>query len=159
MAASDDLKRVIRDIEKSLKRSVSSREMQRLGKMAIQIIQRRTRRGRGVSKSGGSVRTLKRLSPNYIAARKRQRRKLSRFTSPGKSNLTFTGKMLSSMQATVVKQGHVRIGFKGRRNEKVAEYVSKQRPFNNLARKEINALVEEFDKTFQAVLDRALRGS
>lgn len=161
MSADRDLKRIRLAIEKAIKRSLSPTQMRKLGKLAIKIIQQRTRRGFGVKKSGAPRRRLKPLSREYI--RRRRRARLSRFTSAKKSNLTFSGQLLSLMRATVKKPGSVTINFDkrrrdGRKNSEIAEAVSKERPFNNLSKVEIRALVESYDRTLQRTLDKALTG-
>jgi len=161
LAAEEDLKRIFRRIQKGIRETLGNKDMTRLGKLAISIIQRRTRRGFGVNRSGGNRRRLKRLSPGYIKQRKRAN--LSRFTSARKSNLTFSGQLLSSMKARPVKLGSVKITFTGRRrdgqkNSDVAEHVSNARPFMNLSKREMRALAESYDLTLQATITKALRG-
>jgi hypothetical protein len=161
VAASDDIDRIMRAVERGIRRSLVPKEMLRLGRLAVSIIQQRTRRGFGVKKTGDRRRKLKALSKRYIE--KRRRANLSRFTSAKKSNLTFSGQMLSSMRAEVRRFGIVKITFSPRRtgggnNRQIAEIVSRERPFNNLSAVEIRALVESYDTTMQATIDKALRG-
>ena len=161
MAAIDDLRKITKAIQKGIRQSLSRKELLEIGKTAVAIIQRRTRRGFGVAKSGGVRRRLAPLSAKYI--KQRQRAKLSRFTSPRRSNLTFTGQMLASLNARVVKPGTVTISADGRRrdgkrNEDVAIFVSQRRPFLNLSKKEIEVLTEDYDRSLEAQLTRALKG-
>ncbi len=161
MAAEQDLRKIVTQIQKGIRKTLTKKDMLRLGKLAITIIQRRTRRGFGVKKDGGRRTRLKRLSPGYVARRKKAT--LSRFTSARKSNLTFTGQMLSAMDAKIKKLGSVTISFDKRRrdgelNQDIADAVSEARPFMHLSKVEIRALVESYDKTLQATIDKALRG-
>ncbi len=94
---------IVKRWDKQLRDSVSARQMKLLGNEAIRLIQERTRRGYGVEKDGGPQRRLKRLSSAYIKQRRRMR--LSQFTTPGKSNLTRSGRMLAGLRLVKVQNG------------------------------------------------------
>ena len=152
------LKKFSRKIEDSLKRRTSREEMRRLGLLAIELIVERTQgRGKGVPPKRGSTgpypneRPLKALSSSYKKYRRANRDKLASETSPNKSNLTFTGRMLRSMRIKSISQrsGELVIGPNrrarkgGLTNEDVAEFVSSARPFLNLSRREV-ATINKF---------------
>lgn len=148
----------LRDLEKKLKNIEDGFTKSKLGKDAGEFvaerIRRRTRLGRGLEGP------LKPLSPSYKEFRRgnlafftteagvvvpvknpRRKPKLSPNTSPGKSNLTFTGQMLDAIRVISVSIGKVTVGFAPGRsgkltNKKVAEYVSKERPFFGLTKAE-----------------------
>ena len=132
--------------------------MRFLADAAAELIVKRTRAGFGV-KSFRAQRTNRLLSldPDYIAYRRRK--KLDSTTSPGKSNLTFTGQLLRSIKGNVTKEGRAVINFKDRRrgerltNTQLAEYVEEQgRPFLYLAKTEQLKLAKFYEKTFSAIL-------
>jgi hypothetical protein len=104
------------------------------------IVRDRVRAGFGLSGR------LKSLSDGYIKFRTRAARRLSKETSPGKSNLTATGQMLNAIigQAT---GSIVRIFMKDTRkrelsggatktNNEVRRYAEEDRPFFELTRNE-----------------------
>lgn len=163
MTVAKDLQNFQKKFQKKLGRNLTKSEVSGLGKLAIDIIVKRTRRGSGVKRDGGAIRRLKPLKKSYVAQRRRLISKLSRFTSPNKSNLTFTGQMLSSIK--VIKTVKTRTGVgsvispKGRRsdgktNEEVAVFASLSRPFFHLAKKEKRELIEVFEKRFKKAIKK-----
>lgn len=157
MSARNDLERFISRLEKTVKDAASAPQCKALGEEAIRLIVKRTRLGYGVT-TQGIKQPLKKLSPGYIKFRKKQN--LSEFTTPSRSNLTFTGQLLDSMRVMFVSQGRVVVGPKGLRNskltnEKLAEYVAKAgRPFNNLSEQEESQLVRYYRRLFGDLVDR-----
>lgn len=118
------------ELKRELKKAASKPQLlDKVAQEAATIVVRRTRLGFGAR--DGKKEKLKKLSEGYIKQRKRST-ELSPFTSPRKSNLTFTGQMLESVHA----QGHtVRIP-KGR-NSRVATYVTEQgRPWFGVTEQE-----------------------
>lgn len=119
----------------------------------IALIQKRTRQGSGIARQGGEVRRLKGLSPSYIKFRQSNRIRLSPFTSPTKSNLTFTNQMLGSLD--VVGRGkQMAVAPTGRRsdgksNQEIADYVSEDRPFLFLSPQELDQAQRRAVKTFE----------
>lgn len=163
MTVAQDLEKFQKKFQKKLGRNLTKSEVSGLGKLAIDIIVKRTRRGFGVKKDGGNVRKLKSLKKSYVAQRRRLASKLSRFTSPNKSNLTFTSQMLSSIK--VVKTVKTKTGVVsvispkgshsgGQTNEEVAVFASLSRPFFHLAKKEKRELIEVFEKRFKKSISR-----
>ena len=151
---SKSLRKVIKDAEKS-------GTLVNLAAVAIDVIQKRTRSGKGVKKPGGSTYRLKPLSKNYIAFRRANASRLSGLTSPGKSNLTFTGQLLYSLglkkatkRLTIEPQG-TRVD--GKTNAEVAKYVSKVRPFLALSRDEQVVVEKFFRKTFDDIVKRNVK--
>lgn len=150
MTAKADLNKLVRNLRKGIGVSTSKRSMKLLGNEAIDLIVERTRRGKGVKRTGAKQRRLKRLSKRYVEYRKTQ--KLDATTSPGKSNLTFTGQMLRSMRVKSNSARKVTWGPNKRRrkggitNEQVGEYVSRARPFNFLSAREITKIAKTLDK-------------
>jgi len=144
-----DLNTVVKSIQTRFSKPLTDNDMRELGALAAKMIVKRTRAGSGVRNSGGNVVKLKRLSTQYIEFRKRHT--LSNTTSPGTSNLTFTGKMLKSIRVTSIKTGiggksELIVGPYGGFNIKKAEWVSVDRPFMNLGKTEIKKITELMGK-------------
>ena len=121
--------------------------------LALDLIRRRARSGKGVAKAGGVPRPFKKLSPRYVDYRRRNANRLSAFTTPGKSNVTFTGQMLLSMRLDKRASASYLITFDGKRtdgktNSEVAAHVSKSRPFLNLSKDEQERVRRAFARAF-----------
>lgn len=126
---------------------------------ARKVILARTIAGQGVSETGGSIGRLKPLSKKYISYRQRYKSSLASYTSPSKSNLTFSGELLSSLTQKRVRPGNWQLFFKGNHgtgisNARLARYVSRDRPFLNLGRTELRALNEFYKKEFVKLVKR-----
>ena len=161
MSYERDVAKFSKSLTEALKRARSSKEMEFLAGAAINIIQTRTWKGKGVDRPGGNTFNLKKLSKSYIEQRKRNRGRLSAKTTPTTSNLTYTGQMLYSLG---FKKGskNIVIGPQGNRrdggtNAKVAEYVSKVRPFMFLAADEQVQLNKFFVKRFDEIVSTTVR--
>lgn len=143
MSAKQDLASILDKLKKNVIKNFSSREMQKIASFVIQEIKDRSRKGYGVSTLGGSEEAFDSLSPDYIARRKRM--KLSPFTTAKKSNITRSGRMLSSLRykvrdayALITPTGNSREGVP---NVDVAQYVSDQgRPFMTLSKYQLGRL-------------------
>lgn len=151
----NDLSKFVRKIEVSLGKAMGANPMKALGREAVRLIVKRTRLGYGVDRDLGAKSRLKPLSARYVDWRQKNKRQLSGFTTPRRSNLTKTGQMLDSMTILETSKGRVVIGPSGARkgsrlsNQKVAEFVTKQgRPFNYLSELEFNQLVRYYRRTF-----------
>lgn len=137
---------VTKSINIAISKSLSPTKMQKIADSTALDIKRRTRLGFGVHANGAKRKRLKRLSDKYIA--RRRATGTHDETSPKKSNLTYTGQLLNSLKAEGYKKGF-RIVFNDRRkgekltNSKLAEYVSKARPFLNLSNRQIQRLGED----------------
>ncbi len=137
-----------KDLEKKLSRLIDSvgdaSTMSKVGKELAQTVKRRTRRGFGVEQQGGSSTKLKKLSQPYKKQRKSLKRKgvLSSETTPAKSNLTKTGKLLDSIKGEG-KKGEARIYIDGRENVKKAQDQAQVgREFMNLNKAEIKDAID-----------------
>jgi len=147
MGAKEDLASVSKRLKQAIrgKGQQQKKLLNQMGLVAIDLIVDRTRKGKGVKKTGGNRVKLKALSKAYIKYRKTQ--KLHSTTSPRKSNLTFTGQMLESVKILKsTKDSAFSIGPSGRRkdgkrNADVSRWVTeKGRPFMNLGKVEIREL-------------------
>jgi hypothetical protein len=146
-----DLAKFDKKLKKILDEASGPKALDFIGNIAVDIIRNRTREGYGVKKNGGRRQGLADLSRGYIEFRRRNRSRLSAFTSPGKSNLTFTGKMLNGLKFK--RSGNsTTITFDTSRNRKVAGYVSVKRPFLFLSIDEIGQLVKTYDKYFAGLV-------
>jgi len=94
MKASEKLKKIKTDLGKD---EVFLKSLDRAGIIPyiIDQIQRRTRLGKGVSKSGELVKLAPLSNEKY--KKKRKESTLDSTTRPNKSNLTFTGQLLKSI--------------------------------------------------------------
>jgi hypothetical protein len=110
----------------------------KLGKKAKEIVKTRTKAGEGVKSLNSSTKPLKPLSPKYVERRRRLSRsgKLSRETTPTTSNLTKTGAMLNDIEYTSNSK-EATVFIKSDKNRKKAIRGKKDRPFMNLAKKEV----------------------
>lgn len=146
-----NFREVFRRLKDRVKSAATTEQMELLAEEAARMVRVRTRLGQGVNKSGAKGK-LKALSPKYVDFRERFS-DLSEFTTPPRSNLTLTGQMLESIEILDVKKGKVEIGpnRNTRRdgkstNQKVAEGVSKARPFMNFHKLEIKKLARFYEK-------------
>lgn len=165
MSAKDDLNIIFSEIVNSVDDLRRSKRMRELGNYSIKLIQDRTRyRSSGVKKPGANSSRLKALAPSTIKKRTYLQKLLHPATSPGKSNLTFTGQLLDSMKLKITKEGEVSFGPRGPRrsiyggrdrvtNEQVAFFVSVDRPFNHLSRGEMTKTVQFYQRTFDTILN------
>lgn len=150
MSAALDLKKIVNGIQKRISQSLSAQQMNKFGNMIVGEIKDRTRQGRGVY--DGNERNFPRLSQKYIDRRKKMR--LSPFTSPSKSNITRTGKLLASIRYTT-GTGKILIRPVGNRsdtalsNAELADIMQTKlnRPFMKLSNKQIARLKIAFRKS------------
>ena len=156
--ATDAINGWSKSVQLAMMEAAKPQIMRPLGEKAVEIIVRRTRLGYGVERHGQERFKLKALSPGYVYFRKQVdaglasfpgslgKQGLSEWTTPTKSNLTATGRMLDSMAGIEVRRGSVVVGPTGGRpggltNMQVAAWVSRDRPFNFLSRLEQEQLV------------------
>lgn len=148
MTAKIDLQKFQKDLEKKLKASAGRADMMRLGNYVLNLIKARVRKGYGATKHGGAQKKLKRLSDPY--QKQRARIRLSPFTTPKKSNLTRSGRLIGGLRVAV-ENGVVIIrpsgtSREGTPNQEVAKEVSKARPFLFMTKGEIRSATEYFKK-------------
>jgi len=143
---SKKLLEVSKKIEKDLEESVEKDALE----LMADTIRTRTRKGFGVSENNAPKEKLKPLSENYKKQRKRDK-KLSSETSPSKSNLTRHNNLLKSITSDKEK-----VFIKGEEQQRIAEYVSVDRPFMNLSRPEVKRIIkfltEEINKLWNKYL-------
>lgn len=167
--ASQQLDRIFRQIDESVEDMAKSERLRDLGEFASDMIRNRTRLDRkGVRRPGGSRTGLKGLKTSTKQFRRRYRSFLHSQTSSDISNLTFSGQLLDSLKLRV-RRGIVTLRPFGRRthiipsnrkrkspptNQKVAEHVSRVRPFMNLGKVEQRKLVAFYSNTFEKLLTR-----
>lgn len=136
------------------------------GKLVAEMIRKRTRLGYGVKDRGEERAKLKDLKPSTIEDRKRaqKRGELSGSTIPGRSNLTRSGQLLDSEDATLVGTSVI-VGPTGTRNDPkrknqksnldIARYQHLQgRDFNNLSNSEVNQLKNMIRKDVKTLLEK-----
>jgi len=140
---------------------ISNKAVKAFGKAAIDLIVARTRRGYGVVKTGANANRLKSLSTSYVEFRKRS--KLDSTTSPGKSNLTFSGQLLRSLIVETKQGGSFTIRANDRKrkngptNNELAQIVADNgRPFLGLTGSEIKQLSQLYETGLAAALKKQL---
>ena len=163
-------------MDKAIKEVESVSSMRSLGEEMAERIRKRTRLGKGVAETGAAPQPLKPLSASYKATRAGkiafatakdghvypykpdEAPKLHPHTTPGRSNLTRTGQMLDSLRVIAVRVGVAVLGLHGPRNDSklsnadVGGYVSKERPFLNLSKPELNGLATLIRERIEAAL-------
>jgi hypothetical protein len=167
MAKKNDLARGISKFRQKIDKMLSASNRDQLAQFfaedAAAMIKIRTRHGYGVPADGQPARRLAKLSSDYIEHRKRNRRELSSETSPGMSNLTYSGQMLDSLYARRRTVGNWSVNLKpqrddGRRtNNQVARYVSVRRPFLFLSASELSNLGIRHRKRFSTLVKKSIR--
>lgn len=143
-----DFKDLQKKVEIALQAVLNKSTFDEIGKMTAQSIKTRTRLGKGVETTPGSLVPLKALAPSTKERRtsKKKAGKLSSQTTPAKSNLTDTGEMLDSLkyQSTDTE---VRIYIDGSDNQKKAKDQAEQgRKFMNLSKSEVAEVVRFLQK-------------
>ena len=167
MGFREDIKEFTNALGLAVQDAASSKAMRLYGEAAIKLIVARTRRGFGVKKTGSKQFRLARLKESTIK-RREAFTGLSPLTSPGKSNLTFTGRMLDSIFVKKARKGEVILGPSARRrkggltNEEISSLMEKgssnrkARPYLALSTKQLRDLNKEFAFSFDKALKRRL---
>lgn len=150
MSTEQDIKKMMRKLEK-IKEAMQD-DMLEVGESAVELIKKRTRLGFGVKEHGANKKKFPKLSDSYKKARKRH--KPSGPTTPAKSNLTSSGDMLDDLEAKKKSDGNIKIGFSSKKSEDKAEWVSEDRPFNNLSKAEVKQLRQELDIKLKKVIKK-----
>jgi hypothetical protein len=147
-----------RNMAKLFNEFASTENMRKIGEYTAERIKLRTKLGKGVDKTGGDPAPLKKLSEGYVKTRKRKKAELEE-TSPSKSNLTFTGQMLNALKLLQALPARAIIGIESSRrknsdltNNEVAGFVSKDRPFLNLSKAELNGINAFVRKLLDAMI-------
>lgn len=157
--AQNDLRKFTDKLQAVMRDAAKQNALRPVALKAIEIIQKRTRLGYGVpAGTNGTAERFKlpSLSSRYVDRRKRA--KLDEFTTAGRSNLTYTGQLLSSMSITKESQGSIFIGPTGSRREggtnaRVAGFVATGgRPFLSLSRPEAEQLRRFYRNAFGDLL-------
>lgn len=173
MAKTKDLARGLLQFSQKIRQNIVSQRrldpiVQLYAEEAANLIKTRTRRGYGVPADGAPAERLKALSRepagrSYVDFRKRTRSALSSETSPGKSNLTYSGQMLDSLYARRRRIGNWSINLKsqrddGKTNPQVARYAAiGGRPFLFLSKSELSVLGIAYRKRFSALVKKGIR--
>jgi hypothetical protein len=131
--------------------SLSTEVWQEIGDAAAEQIQKRTLVGYSVRENGGQQSKLKPLSEQY--KRFRGAEPLPSSTTPGKSNLTLTGEMLSSIVVRTVPNGVI-LSLSGFPAQKCAWQEDQGRPFFHLSKAEIAKLAMVVKREIKLELSR-----
>ena len=149
------MSQISRVISKKLTKQLSklSEVLAKAGDDLADAVRKRTRQGFGVSRNNGIKRSLKQLASSTI--KKRSRLPLSPKTTPSKSNLTQSGSMLDSIKADV-DGTQIKVTITGAKNNKKAQFVSKDRPFLNLSKDEVDAIKRQIKEDFIRKIKQSL---
>lgn len=138
----DFQKRYLQKMNKALKEVTGKKLLTEAKDGVVSEIVTRVRLGFGVDKSGARKQKLKKLDSSYV--RQRKKSDLGKGASASKSNLHKTGQMVEEDIGGIVDGNKIIIGMETDRSAKVAAFVSKQRPFLNMSRGEIQRLTKFF---------------
>lgn len=142
---------LVKELKDALDILESPEFMKQLGEFVKKGILDRTKAGVGVDNPGGNRKPLKPLSPAYVEQRKRM--KLAKDTSPGKSNLTQTGKMLKDLTVISTK-AKTAVDFKNDESKTKAKHNEDNgRPFAYVDKEQI----KEVEAIVQAKLEELLK--
>ena len=143
-------------ISKAIKLVLARRNMAKFMVKLANTMRVRTRLGFNALRSGGNRIKIKKNLPSTVNRRKAIKKKggMSNLTTPARSNLTLSGKMLNAMRGfgRAFGLGEVRILNKSRpdskaTNKEIAGFQeNKGRPFLNLTKKEIKELGQDIKK-------------
>jgi hypothetical protein len=143
------------NLEHLVKNVVTEKLLRTMGERAVDMVRRRTRLGYGVAgeEFGGSQQKLEKLAAptKEKRARLKKQGRLSSETTPAKSNLTETGKLLDSIQFRV-RGNRLEVFIAGLDNQLVASYVSDKRPFFTLTQPEVSRLADLIEQAIQNYL-------
>lgn len=156
---------LIHNLQVTIDEAINKKSLMMVGRFVVEMIRQRTRRGYGVEKIGARLNRLKKLDKKYVEYRKTQ--KLHKETSPGKSNLTFTGVLLDSLTVKETQktkdEGSFVIGANNRArkggitNDDLAKFVQEQgRPFMGLAKSELDKIDRYINTNISSVIKRHL---
>jgi len=166
-----DISELPRDLDTLFKSLFGKEELQEIAQWIRDTIYKRTKAGKGLTKQtrsigGAANEKLKKLSDSYKLVRSgklafftigsgagrvvipyepKTKPKLGPFASPNKSNLTFTGELLESIEASV-KNGEVRVEIPNKTHgsgislQKLLDFVEEARPFFGLSDTEMKTL-------------------
>lgn len=132
-----DISELPRDLEKLFEQIIAKEELQVIANWIRDTIYKRTKAGKGLTKQTRSIggagnEKLKPLSDSYVE--QRAKTVLGPNASPKRSNLTFTGELLESIEASV-KNGEVRVEIPNKTHgsgislRKLLDFVEEARPF------------------------------
>ena len=126
--------------------------LKKIAETAVNNLKTRISLGYSVSTDYGPQNKFKPLAESTVKKRKRlkDRSLLSDRTTPKKSNLTETGKLVDSITYRVAG-GKIEIFIEGER-EKLVEYLSPERPFFHLSETEVSRLVDIIDSALNTYL-------
>lgn len=154
MANKDPFKKAFKNVEDIVKEVSKPKNLQTIGNTAVDIVRKRIRLGYGCDASGKRTK-LKGLKDSYKKVRKKGKGKLSKSTTPAKSNLTFTGKMLNSMRAYLGKPGEIVISFAKKYSLRKAQWVTENgRAFMGLTKQEQKRMTKEVSALIYTIIKK-----
>ena len=132
-----------------LKRAVDRQTKEAAGRFIVETIRDRVRQeGKGVKAPGAPTSRLKPLSDRWVARRKRSR--LHPETTPGTSNLTFSGRMLNALYWFI--RGDVLTVTIRPDQLKKATYTHEKRPWVHLSKGEMTRITQYVERAVKRKL-------
>jgi hypothetical protein len=149
-------KKLSRAVNESVSEIVGSSFLNEVGKFTRDLVKKRTKLGKGVSKSGGPSTKLEPYKESYVKQRRILKKKGQLAGTPKKSNLTKSGEMLDKSLDHVVSGRKILVGMNDDESAKKAAFVSKTRPFLNLSGAEIKQIIRKIRDKAKAVFRKKL---
>lgn len=136
------VKEMRKKLETVLEDTINKELMSEIGELVAKTVKDRTRDGFGVSENYENKKALKPLTAatKRIRTGVQKKGQLSSQTTPETSNLTRSGRMLNNIGYNASDK-EVIILPKGKEQLKARD-VSKDRPFMNLSKQEINTVIK-----------------
>jgi hypothetical protein len=149
MSFDTELSEFIKKLNNIAQEATSKELLKPIAEETVSEVKTRIRAGYGVEDDGSNKSKFKPLKDSTKKSRKKS--KLAGGTTPAKSNLTHTGELVDSIEADVT-DAKITLELKGERNQKVASYVSGDRPFLHLSKQEIQRFIERFQEALGKLL-------
>lgn len=153
---------ILSALKRAERETKSVRNMKKYNQTAAELIRERVRVSKkGVLQEGGNEFPLKKLATSTIKSRKKK--KLHSKTTASTSNLTESGQLLDALYGKGIRSGVGEVAIRKRRkgtrttNDEVAFFVSGDRPFLDLSRRELKIIEKKSGDTYERALTRILR--
>lgn len=160
MSTESDLKKFKDKIDKALDELVAPKTLKTIGDFEAGLVKRRSRLGYGVPQDGGNKVKFADLSPITVASRKKK--KLASETTPKKSNLTETGKLLNDLVSKIEGRSTI-IGHTKDRNKRIGAFHQTgggklpQRRYLGLAKEDIKQITAQMQDIFTDILNKLFK--
>jgi len=156
MAARNDIKKVDKNLKKTLFKITNAKQMKKLGMLTIGLIHDRTRnQGKGVTKPEGNRRKLKKVTQKYSEWRSKQPDLHPKAAKGTDSNLTFTGDMLDNMIVEKATKNGFKIGHSTEEDaDKTVHQHAAGRKYLFLGKVEVKQLRDKYDEIVRGIVKK-----